>query len=242
MSAEEEQFGADLIARFDQLYVINLRERTDRRQQVEQQLRRIGLDFSHPKVTLFDACQPAASDGFPTPGAHGCFLSHLSVLRKARENGYKDIIVAEDDLEFGDIDQGAIDLLHRLDERPWHLFYPGYHFPERFLSDGTGLVDVGQRYDIGATHFYGVSARALDPLFAHLETLLAAPGPKLQADQALNSFRATIPDCVTLVISPAIARQRRSRSDVQSLKFYDRLQVLRPLANFLRLFAGSRRS
>ena len=69
-------------------FYINLDRRTDRRQQFEGECQKMGLD-----VERF----PAVAHNVP---AIGCGLSHLAVLKLARERGYESVCVFEDDFEF----------------------------------------------------------------------------------------------------------------------------------------------
>jgi GR25 family glycosyltransferase involved in LPS biosynthesis len=68
---------------------INLNKRLDRREQIESQLNAFGLEYER-----FEA--------FETPGFGilGCGYSHLGVLKLARERGYKNILIFEDDFDF----------------------------------------------------------------------------------------------------------------------------------------------
>jgi hypothetical protein len=67
---------------------INLDHRTDRRAEMEAELAKIGL----------------AAERFPAierkPGALGCGLSHLAVLRRAKEEGWENVLILEDDFTF----------------------------------------------------------------------------------------------------------------------------------------------
>jgi glycosyl transferase family 25 len=66
---------------------INIDKRTDRREQIENEL--VGLDYER-----FPA--------FHTPGFGilGCTMSHLAVLKLAKERGYDNVLVLEDDFYF----------------------------------------------------------------------------------------------------------------------------------------------
>jgi len=68
---------------------INLDKRCDRREEMEQQLKEYNLIGQR-----FAAIE---TSGF---GIHGCGLSHLAVLKNAREKGYKHILILEDDFVF----------------------------------------------------------------------------------------------------------------------------------------------
>lgn len=73
----------------DKIIYINLSKRTDRREEIENELDKFQLDYER-----FEAIH---TPGF---GIHGCGLSHLSVLKLAKERNYKNILILEDDFEF----------------------------------------------------------------------------------------------------------------------------------------------
>ena len=67
---------------------INLNRRTDRKEQIEQELNSFGLSYER-----FEAIE----DNY---GAVGCGLSHIEVLKIARDRNYENIIILEDDFTF----------------------------------------------------------------------------------------------------------------------------------------------
>ena len=85
---------------FDRIYVINLAERADRREEMSEQLARVGLSFDDPSIELFEACRPQSAGDFPSIGARGCFLSHFGVIENAVSNGYDSILILEDDMDW----------------------------------------------------------------------------------------------------------------------------------------------
>lgn len=70
------------------MFYINLESRTDRRQQFEDECRKMNIE-----VERFPAIQR-------TPGALGCSYSHYSVIKLAKERGYPSVMIFEDDFEF----------------------------------------------------------------------------------------------------------------------------------------------
>jgi glycosyl transferase family 25 len=70
-------------------FYINLERRTDRREQIEKELSDKGIDFER-----FPAIE------FPQQGHIGCSLSHLTLLKIARERKYEAVMMFEDDFEF----------------------------------------------------------------------------------------------------------------------------------------------
>ena len=73
----------------DMIMYINLNRRTDRRELIEEELNRYELRYE--RFEAFD---------MPFFGIYGCLLSHLNVLKIARDKGYKNILILEDDFTF----------------------------------------------------------------------------------------------------------------------------------------------
>lgn len=73
----------------DHIFYINLDKRTDRRQEIESQLDAFNLPYER-----FSAIET------PGQGIVGCGLSHTAVLRLAKERGYRNVLILEDDFEF----------------------------------------------------------------------------------------------------------------------------------------------
>jgi glycosyl transferase family 25 len=73
----------------DGIVYINLDKRTDRRDDIEKELN----DFQLP-YERFSAIET------PGQGILGCGYSHLAVFKLAKERGYKNILILEDDFTF----------------------------------------------------------------------------------------------------------------------------------------------
>uniref|UniRef100_A0A6C0ET45 Glycosyl transferase family 25 domain-containing protein n=1 Tax=viral metagenome TaxID=1070528 RepID=A0A6C0ET45_9ZZZZ len=71
------------------IFYINLKKRTDRRELIEEELNNYNLEYER-----FEA--------FETPGFGilGCSLSHLAVLKIAKERNYDNVLILEDDFKF----------------------------------------------------------------------------------------------------------------------------------------------
>jgi len=123
--------------------VVNLPSRSDRRREFAAQLMRIGLGFDHPQVSIFEAIRPDSLAGFPTLGARGCFLSHLEILRAARDADVSSIAICEDDLDFSaDFERRAPDLLETLAARDWDIFYGGFDAVAHGMDVAPGLLSL----------------------------------------------------------------------------------------------------
>jgi glycosyl transferase family 25 len=71
-----------------QIYVINLDHRKDRLEEITKELDNL-------KFKRFPAIKTS-------PGMIGCGLSHLAVLKEARELGLKEVLIFEDDFTFSE--------------------------------------------------------------------------------------------------------------------------------------------
>lgn len=80
----------------DKIVYINLTKRTDRRESIEYQLKKIGVP--QDKIIRFEAVENEN-------GALGCTLSHIGVMTMAKGNNWNNVLVLEDDMIFNDDDE-----------------------------------------------------------------------------------------------------------------------------------------
>jgi hypothetical protein len=236
---------------FERIFVINLPEREDRRQEVTAVLKRIGISFAPGKVELFPALRPDEAAGFPSPGVRGCFLSHLFVIKKAYELGLPNVLVLEDDVEITDSCQQVWpSILRQLNDQTWNFVYFGYTHVEGITSATRATKQVQMRLYTGSlrcAHAYAVSRPTFSPLIQHLDGLMQRrprhpDGGPMDVDGAYNVFRRKYPENVTLIADPQVIWQRASHSDLHS-KWWHRiwgvrtlLQPARKVKNYLRRF------
>ena len=222
------------------MMTINLPYRVDRRREFTDQLRRVGLCPDHPQFRLFEAIHPNDAAGFPTPGARGCFLSHLGVLQEALAEGRESVLICEDDLDFAsDLIQRLPSLTVQLKQRTWSLFYGGYQTPPEGEMVAPGLMKVEPGHRMICSHFYAVRGEAIADLVCYLQAILTrlpgdpAGGP-MHVDGAISRFRADHCYYVTLAATPPIGVQRSSRTDIHPLRWFDRWPLVRDWVSGLR--------
>ncbi|MEH2492848.1 glycosyltransferase family 25 protein [Bradyrhizobium sp. AZCC 2230] len=212
--------------------IINLPERKDRRVEMIQQLNRTGW-----QADFFPAVRPDSTAGFPSIGAHGCFLSHLSVLKLAKDEGASSVLIMEDDLNFGrqfaDEWRSAYEQL--LWNAPWSIFYPGHTVEDA----KEGLARVDPDTGIRCTHFMLINGTALNIIIGEFEAILSRPagdplGGPMHVDGAYSTVRAKNPDLHTFCYTPSLGYQRPSRTDVGAQKLFDKVTLLRPLVGLAR--------
>jgi hypothetical protein len=211
--------------------VINLESRADRRAEMRNELSRVNW-----QAEFFSAIRPSDVGNFPSLGARGCFLSHLAVLRQAENAGVEQLVILEDDVNFANgfakYWQSATDSIEAFE---WSIFYPG-HFIEG-LPNGLSLVPPSTK--VRCTHFMVIHRTALRPIIDGLETILSRPpghplGGPMHVDGAYSTIRMQNPSLKTYAFSPALGYQRPSRTDISSIKWFDRVSALRPLVTLAR--------
>ncbi len=202
---------------FDRIRIVNLAHRTDRRRQMLRQLAKVGLD-GDPKVAFFAAHSFPEQGHFYSSGARGCFSSHIAAIEEAVAAN-ESLLILEDDCDFGaDIRRCTI-------PQDCDVFYGGY------LATSDPANPPAS--DIVGAHFMGFSSECLSRLLPWLQAAWAGddPGP---IDGEYVRFRRANPDIVTVFADPQIAFQRPSRTDIGTIRMFDRLPGLRAVVGFAR--------
>ncbi|MGB0732801.1 MAG: glycosyltransferase family 25 protein [Pontibacterium sp.] len=233
----------------DAIYVINLPERVDRRRRMDSVLSTLNLSFNDERVHLFPAVKVADAQGFPSPGVRGCFLSHKTILEKARASGCERVLILEDDVEFATNTLGLLETLDVFQEQtiPPGFFYFGFEDPDgpsKYVDRRTQSLSLNIRPGrLVCAHAYIVSADIFDALIAHLdECLEGQPGDTelgpMDVDGAFNAFRRRYPDVLATVTAPQVAWQRDTHSDLHARRWHH-APMMRPVLTPLRRFKNS---
>ena len=226
-----------LLQCFERVFVINSPGRRDRRRDMERQLRKIGW-LGKKEVVLFDGIHPDSREDWPSIGARGCFLSHYTVLKQARDAGWKSVAVLEDDCDFTPpYYKFHEDFAVRLEAETWGIAYLGHYETEPAIAIPQLRPWTGH---VRTNHFYAVHRSALERLVDYCQSVQARPaghplgGPQY-LDGAFSTFSAQNPDVRILLAFPSLGRQRSSRSGLNP-KWFDRTPGLRLVAEQLRRF------
>lgn len=247
--ATDIEFDAGMMhALFDRVYVINLVERTDRRQEVSAALQQIGLGPDDPLVQFFPAVRPADPGNFESIGARGCFMSHLEVLKDALAQGHRSILILEDDVDWT---KAALDRGMRaaaIVQTDWDFLHGGLGYDLIEAADEIGLSRLKPDQEYRLTHFIGLRGDIIAKLVAYLEAMLHRPqgspeGGPMHVDGAYSWFRRAHPEHSAYVCLPSVARQRSSKSDIYELSGWRATKAaelsIRALRPIRKLFRGS---
>ncbi|NDE14250.1 hypothetical protein EBZ80_04895 [bacterium] len=187
---------------FGGVVYLNLDKRTDRRAEIERELASMGL-----VAERFAAIEKS-------PGILGCSLSHLHILRMARERQWKNVLILEDDLRFL-VDRDTFwDRLSRFFERHGDSY--GVLMLDYCLERQEPVDDLVVRaIEAWSAAAYLVSERVYDRLIGVYERtvpLLEATGEhwNYANDQAWKVLQR---EGLFLAILPRLGKQRPSFSD-----------------------------
>jgi len=229
-----------LLRSFDLIQVINLKERNDRRKDIEKEFERIGLSFDHPQIAFLEASRFENRNNFATTGARGCFDSHLRAMETARDVGARTTLILEDDCDFARNFVSLLpNVLESLGRTDWSIFYGG-HLGWNGEADAESLISLANpKHGILGAHMMGWTAEAISLALPYLKAMRERPagsheGGPMHVDGAYNWFRRSHPHLQTWVASPALAYQRPSKTDIHRLRMFDTILGLRSLTAYAR--------
>lgn len=223
--------GRWITSDFDAVRIISLPTRKDRRRDMTRQLARIGLLPGRDNVAFFDAIRCTDKGEWPTLGARGCFLSHMTALKDARAAGARSVLLIEDDADFGPALLKAEDgVLEAIGAASWDVLYGGRQVADlRSRQPGLRVLDPSEHI-VGA-HFVAMRGAALDAVVPHLEALASRRrgdplGGPMHVDGAYSRMREANPDLRSVLVEPDLAYQRSSRTDIHDLRMHDRIPLV----------------
>ncbi len=139
---------------FDKIFVINLDERTDRWEHAQAEFKKFNITNYErfPAIRLTELPDPNLTSKFMTQsdryikGAFGCRLSHIGIIQIAKDRGYKNVLILEDDFSINaeryKYFETAIQELNDF-KINWDMFY-------------LGITPVYQNLNLIGTHLYKV--------------------------------------------------------------------------------------
>jgi glycosyl transferase, family 25 len=202
---------------FDRVALINLPSRKDRLKAVSQELQNAGISLSDGRFQVFEAIKPDDSRGFPSVGWRGCFLSHLSIIKSANQDGMGNVLIFEDDVlisrKFAQQQELLVDVLR---QNNWDFAYFGHviNVEKRKVPKFVAYSE-----QIITTHCYAINGRVFDRLIKYLEeygeqVAIQRPDVDHGIDGILSMFRESNKDIVSLISVPSLVTQNDSPSDI----------------------------
>lgn len=191
------------------IFYINLEHRIDRKEHVEIELIKIGLQG----FTRFNAIKMEN-------GALGCSMSHLKCLQMAKENGWPHVLIVEDDILFLDKDifikQINNFLKNHIDD--WDtLLISGNNIPPYERLDDTCIKVTTCQTTTG----YLVKSHYYDKLIQNIKMGIVYLTRRPHQDHlyAIDKFWFTLQRADNwLLLTPLTVVQREDYSDIQKRK------------------------
>ena len=198
-----------LFDRFDKVYLVNLDRRPDRLESFKTQVNKYDLgEFT--RISAVDGSKLNVSEYSNTlkSGELGLVLTNLEIIKDAKKNKYKSILILEDDCFFTD-EILNIEEYFKMLPLDWDMMYMGGNHNTHMGVQGPIVINekIVKLHSTYSTHFIGIK----ETLFDHIEIILSkyqdpldVSYVKLQKIFNVYSFY------------PAIAKQIVDFSDIQN--------------------------
>ena len=144
-----------LVNRVDKIFCINLDKRPDRWKVALSEFNKVGLG-SH--VERYSAIEHEE-------GCIGCALSHYNIIKKAKEEGYKNVLIFEDDVEFLRTDQFEDVVINAFSQlESLNIDYDMFYLGGNVKGNSNKRVDTNlvELDNVKCTHAYITSESVYD--------------------------------------------------------------------------------
>lgn len=173
---------------FTHVFLINLDRREDRLQFITKQLNKVGIQAE--RISAVDGNQldpdPKIGNGWNHKGVAGCALSHRKVIEIAKDKGYSNFLVIEDDTVFCDDFLNKIDLYMSQVPLDWDMLYFGGNHLGQLRPQN---VNVGRCTHTLTTNCYVMQSSMYDDVLENLPSCvkdLKKPIDSLYTDYQKN--------------------------------------------------------
>lgn len=158
---------AMLNEKFPYKICINLDRRPERWQQMQRKFDRHGI-YSVRRFPAVDGNKVELPANWAhTPGAYGCLMSHLEVVREARRLGVSNVLILEDDVVFDDhLQKKLVSYLQQLPP-DWDMLFFGALHKDEPIKVANNIALITQAY---STYAYVLRDTVFDDFIALNQT------------------------------------------------------------------------
>jgi GR25 family glycosyltransferase involved in LPS biosynthesis len=192
---------------FDKIYCINLDRRKDRWEETEKELKKWGLIDQVERYSAVDGNKINNNPYNVNNGELGLIETHLSIIKDSKKNGYKNILLLEDDIEFTEEINKVESYFSSLPEN-WDILWFGgnhnKHMGNKINLINDKIIKCNQTY---STHCIGFNESIYDLVINLLE----------KRQKPVDVYYSDIQkgyECYSF--NPSVALQRASYSDFQN--------------------------
>lgn len=186
-------------------FYINLEHRTDRKEHIEQELKKLGINANR-----FNAIKMVN-------GAIGCSMSHLKILENAKKDNLDHVLILEDDITFLDVNlfKNQINKFFELHGNNWDvILFAGNNMPPYSKIDETCVKVTRCQTTTG----YLVNGHYIKVLAANVKMGLTnlLNKPEERSKYAIDKFWFILQNtCNWYLIIPLTVVQREDYSDIE---------------------------
>jgi hypothetical protein len=210
---------------FEKIYCINIDRRTDRWESCLKEFEKYSLDVERFSAT--DGNIDNYNLGYPYDNELAGAISHLNVIKKAKELNLKNILVLEDDVVFDDgLNQLFSFFIKQLPDDWDFINFGGNHIGGlRNISPNIGRMNRSY-----ALHGYGVNSKSYDQIIEYMEqsinNVIKNGRQVINTSVAADFFMADLHSKLnSYCFTPHIAWQKEDYSDIQKTRVnYDFLK------------------
>jgi GR25 family glycosyltransferase involved in LPS biosynthesis len=198
-----------LFDKFDKVYCINLDRRLDRLENFKKEVNKFNLG-EFERFSAYDGKQLNLTNEYNLkPGEIGIIKSNLDIIKDAKKNNYKTILIIEDDCVFFDEIINFEDYFKLLPS-DWDMLYMGgNHNTHMGVKPPLKINDkVVKLHSTYSAHFIGIKSSVFDQIEELLE----------KSQQPLDVEYVTLQkifNCYSF--TPALTSQLVNFSDIQEL-------------------------
>lgn len=201
---------------FDKIYLINLKERPDRLQQATEELGKYSIPFELVEAVKNDI------------GSIGLYLTYYKLFENCLIEGYKNVLIFEDDVKFlfdpnAYFDYGHSVWLNIFKYNLYDIFYLGVntHEPLEFRNMSTIPTYVVKRGY--STHAFAISNKGMKKVFEAMNKCAKYSVDKIEIKKVITLFNQ-IDVLISQQIQPdgecycpdiLLATQRNGYSDIE---------------------------
>ena len=198
-----------LFDKFDKVYCINLDRRPDRLENFKKEVEKYNLG-EFERFSAYDGKQLNLTNEYNLkPGEIGIIKSNLDIIKDAKKNNYKTILIIEDDCVFNNEIINFEDYFKLLPS-DWDMLYMGgNHNTHMGVKPPLKINDkVVKLHSTYSAHFIGIKSSVFD----QIEELLEKSQQPLDVEYVILQ---KIFNCYSF--TPALTSQLVNFSDIQEL-------------------------
>ena len=205
---------AQLLARFDKVFVLTLSNRPERRDSIDTQFQMLGLPeidssnfiryfYATPfpfNNILAEAMNQTKKGNFTKPNEFDCARNHYAMVRIAYDIGFEHVLILEDDILFRKDSDFIADYLNELPADYDIIQFGGFSADQRIIP----MLDTKEKWikhnpvGLWTTAGYALSRKGMEYYLMFMNTVLfwVADGPLYKAPlshKIINTYMSNVP-------------------------------------------------